>query len=169
MAKVSNQKHKLTAKYELISTCEFLNSINRKANDDELLQIYQGNFMPLFLQGRVSEKQCWSVLIQTEFYDKKGGSYEGTHEMQFTINQAVTLREMLDGAKNVKVTCPTTNIKTRWGGVRKEWLTEVDKDLAGKYADKAYVTLTCYSSVKPQNITNRLFNKLFGGGASYQT
>lgn len=167
--KTSNQKHKLTAKYELISTCEFLNQINRQATNDELLKIYQGNFMPLHLQGRVSEKQCWHVSIETEFYDKEGGSYEGTHKMEFAINTPVTLREMLDGSKNVKVTCPVTNIKTRWTGVRKKWLTEVDKDLAGKHADKAYVTLTCHSVVKRQNVTNHLFNKLLGGNNLCQT
>lgn len=38
-------KQKLVAEWEIISTAEYVDSLTREVNDDDLVKIYKGNFV----------------------------------------------------------------------------------------------------------------------------
>lgn len=57
-------KQKLVAEWEIISTAEYVDSLTREVNDDDLVKIYKGNFVQLLVSGRVERKQIWTVSIK---------------------------------------------------------------------------------------------------------
>ena len=40
-------KQKLSATWEILSTAEYVEGLDRDVNDDDLIKIYQGSFVPL--------------------------------------------------------------------------------------------------------------------------
>ena len=73
-------KQKLSATWEILSTAEYVESLDRDVSDDDLKLIYQGSFVPLFLAHRVDRNQIWNVVIKTTAEADDGTIHE--HEME---------------------------------------------------------------------------------------
>ncbi|HEY4538146.1 MAG TPA: hypothetical protein VIG45_06805 [Erysipelothrix sp.] len=155
-------KKNLFAKWEIISTAEIVeNEYKGKPIDDAFFsRVYGGNFVRLYRDGRTEAKQVWSLEIVTTAKDDEGVIH--THEVEWTFDKPMTIREVLGGAKHIKMN--SGGIKTRWVGVTKQWLDTVDQDLKGMDAIEAWATAKCTAMVKPKSaqdiMADALVNKL---------
>ena len=149
-------KQKLSATWEILSTAEYVESLDRDVNDDDLVKIYQGSFVPLFLAHRVDRKQIWNVGIKTTAKADDGTIHE--HEMEWSFNKLMSIKEVIDGAKHIKVN--QNGIKTRWKGISRHWLSAVDVDLKDTTAISAWATATCTGLVQQRNPANKMFDSL---------
>lgn len=138
---------KMNAVWEIISTAEYVEELERDVNNADMLAIYQGNFVPLMLDERTSRKQIWNVSIITVAEHEDGTRH--THEMEWSMDKPMTMKEVLDGAKHVKVI--RDGIKVRWKGLAKEWTSTVDEDLAGLTAISAWATASCEGYIAKAN------------------
>lgn len=141
-------KQELTAKWEIIEAAEFVESLGRNPTEQELNQLYQGQFVPLLHEHRVDRKQIWSITIVTTA--KADDGYIHTHEVTWNFDKPMSMAEVLRGAKHIKVN-DKDGIKVRWTGVAKNWLKEVDSDLEGMTAMSAWATATCTALVEQRN------------------
>lgn len=149
-------KQKLSATWEILSTAEYVEELDRDVNDDDLVKIYQGSFVPLFLAHRVDRKQIWNVVIKTTAKADDGTIHE--HEMEWSFNKLMSIKEVISGAKHIKV---ERNFKpSRWSGVSDQWIKEVDEDLKGLTAVSAWATATCVGMVEQVNPAATLLNRI---------
>lgn len=155
-------KQKLSATWEILSTAEYVESLDRDVNDEDLKQIYQGSFVPLFLSHRVERKQIWNVVIKTTARADDGTLHE--HEMEWQFDKPMSIKEVISGAKHIKV--ERDGMKVRWSGVSNQWIKAVDEDLADMTAVSAWATATCVGMVTPINPTHNLFNSMFSGATA---
>lgn len=151
-------KQNLSATWEIMATAEYVESLDRAVNDDDLVLIYQGQFVPFFLSGRVERKQIWTVVIKTTAKSDDGEIHE--HEMEWVFSKPMSIKEVIDGAKHIKV--DQGGIKTRWHGVSKQWTAAVDHDLKDMTAVSAWATATCTAMVERENPAVKLFAGLVG-------
>lgn len=135
-----------------------MESLDRNVNDDDLVKIYKGSFVPLLLANRVERKQIWTVAIKTTAKADDGTLHE--HEMEWSFNKPMSIKEVINGAKHIKV--ESDGIKTRWQGVSKQWLDAVDEDLKGLTAVSAWATATCVGMVEELNPAAVFMNRLIG-------
>lgn len=149
-------KQKLSATWEILATAEYVESLDRAVNDDDLKFIYQGSFVPLLLSHRVERKQIWNIVIKTTAKSDDGVIHE--HEMEWAFNKPMSIKEVINGAKHIKV--DQGGIKVRWNGVSRQWLDAVDTDLKGLTAVSAWATASCVGVVESLNPTVGFFQKL---------
>ena len=149
-------KQKLSATWEILSTAEYVESLDRDVNDDDLVKIYQGSFVPLFLAHRVDRKQIWNVVIKTTAKADDGTIHE--HEMEWSFNKLMSIKEVISGAKHIKV--ERDGLKLRWSGVSDQWIKAVDEDLKGLTAVSAWATATCVGMVEQVNPAATLLNRI---------
>ena len=149
-------KQKLSATWEILSTAEYVESLDRDVNDDDLVKIYQGSFVPLFLAHRVDRKQIWNVVIKTTAKADDGTIHE--HEMEWSFNKLMSIKEVISGAKHIKV--ERDGLKLRWSGVSDQWVKTVDEDLKGLTAVSAWATATCVGMVEQVNPAATLLNRI---------
>ena len=149
-------KQKLSATWEILSTAEYVESLDRDVNDDDLVKIYQGSFVPLFLAHRVDRKQIWNVVIKTTAKADDGTIHE--HEMEWSFNKLMSIKEVISGAKHIKV--ERDGMKLRWTGVSDQWIKAVDEDLKGLTAVSAWATATCVGMVEQVNPAATLLNRI---------
>ena len=149
-------KQKLSATWEILSTAEYVESLDRDVNDDDLVKIYQGSFVPLFLAHRVDRKQIWNVVIKTTAKADDGTIHE--HEMEWSFNKLMSIKEVISGAKHIKV--ERDGLKVRWSGVSDQWIKAVDEDLKGLTAVSAWATATCVGMVEQVNPAATLLNRI---------
>lgn len=151
-------KQKLSATWEILSTAEYVEELDRDVNDDDLVKIYQGSFVPLFLAHRVDRKQIWNVVIKTTAKADDGTIHE--HEMEWSFNKLMSIKEVISGAKHIKV--ERDGMKVRWSGVSDQWIKTVDEDLKGLTAVSAWATATCVGMVEQVNPAATLLNRIQG-------
>ena len=151
-------KQKLSATWEILSTAEYVEELDRDVNDDDLVKIYQGSFVPLFLAHRVDRKQIWNVVIKTTAKADDGTIHE--HEMEWSFNKLMSIKEVISGAKHIKV--ERDGLKLRWSGVSDQWIKAVDEDLKGLTAVSAWATATCVGMVEQVNPAATLLNRIQG-------
>ena len=151
-------KQKLSATWEILSTAEYVESLDRDVNDDDLVKIYQGSFVPLFLAHRVDRKQIWNVVIKTTAKADDGTIHE--HEMEWSFNKLMSIKEVISGAKHIKV--ERDGLKLRWSGVSDQWVKTVDEDLKGLTAVSAWATATCVGMVEQVNPAATLLSRIQG-------
>ena len=149
-------KQKLSATWEILSTAEYVEELDRDVNDDDLVKIYQGSFVPLFLAHRVDRKQIWNVVIKTTAKADDGTIHE--HEMEWSFNKLMSIKEVISGAKHIKV--ERDGLKLRWSGVSDQWIKTVDEDLKGLTAVSAWATATCVGMVEQVNPAATLLNRI---------
>ena len=149
-------KQKLSATWEILSTAEYVEELDRDVNDDDLVKIYQGSFVPLFLAHRVDRKQIWNVVIKTTAKADDGTIHE--HEMEWSFNKLMSIKEVISGAKHIKV--ERDGLKLRWSGVSDQWVKAVDEDLKGLTAVSAWATATCVGMVEQVNPAATLLNRI---------
>ena len=149
-------KQKLSATWEILSTAEYVEELDRDVNDDDLVKIYQGSFVPLFLAHRVDRKQIWNVVIKTTAKADDGTIHE--HEMEWSFNKLMSIKEVISGAKHIKV--ERDGLKLRWSGVSDQWVKTVDEDLKGLTAVSAWATATCVGMVEQVNPAATLLNRI---------
>ena len=149
-------KQKLSATWEILSTAEYVEGLDRDVNDDDLVKIYQGSFVPLFLAHRVDRKQIWNVVIKTTAKADDGTIHE--HEMEWSFNKLMSIKEVISGAKHIKV--ERDGLKLRWSGVSDQWIKAVDEDLKGLTAVSAWATATCVGMVEQVNPAATLLNRI---------
>ena len=149
-------KQKLSATWEILSTAEYVESLDRDVNDDDLVKIYQGSFVPLFLAHRVDRKQIWNVVIKTTAKADDGTIHE--HEMEWSFNKLMSIKEVISGAKHIKV--ERDGLKLCWSGVSDQWIKAVDEDLKGLTAVSAWATATCVGMVEQVNPAATLLNRI---------
>ena len=149
-------KQKLSATWEILATAEYVESLDRAVNDDDLKFIYQGSFVPLLLSHRAERKQIWNIVIKTTAKSDDGVIHE--HKMEWAFNKPMSIKEVIDGAKHIKVN--QNGIKTRWKGIARHWLSAVDVDLKDTTAISAWATATCTGLVQQGNPANKLFDSL---------
>ena len=149
-------KQKLSATWEILSTAEYVEGLDRNVNDDDLVKIYQGSFVPLFLAHRVDRKQIWNVVIKTTAKADDGTIHE--HEMEWSFNKLMSIKEVISGAKHIKV--ERDGMKLRWSGVSDQWIKTVDEDLKGLTAVSAWATATCVGMVEQVNPAATLLNRI---------
>lgn len=137
----------MNAVWEIISTAEYINELEREADNDDMVAIYQGNYVPLLLDERTSRKQIWHVIITTIAEHEDGTRH--THEMEWNFDKPMMMKEVLDGAKHIKVM--RDGLKVRWTGLAKEWVKTVDQDLSGLTAISAWAVATCNGFVAKSN------------------
>ena len=151
-------KQKLSATWEILSTAEYVEELDRDVNDDDLVKIYQGSFVPLFLAHRVDRKQIWNVVIKTTAKADDGTIHE--HEMEWSFNKLMSIKEVISGAKHIKV--ERDGLKLRWSGVSDQWIKAVDEDLKGLTAVSAWATATCVGMVEQVNPAATLLSRIQG-------
>ncbi len=151
-------KQKLSATWEILSTAEYVEELDRDVNDDDLVKIYQGSFVPLFLAHRVDRKQIWNVVIKTTAKADDGTIHE--HEMEWSLNKLMSIKEVISGAKHIKV--ERDGMKLRWSGVSDQWIKAVDEDLKGLTAVSAWPTATCVGMVEQVNPAATLLSRIQG-------
>lgn len=151
-------KQKLSATWEILSTAEYVEELDRDVNDDDLVKIYQGSFVPLFLAHRVDRKQIWNVVIKTTAKADDGTIHE--HEMEWSFNKLMSIKEVISGAKHIKV--ERDGLKLRWSGVSDQWVKAVDEDLKGLTAVSAWATATCVGMVEQVNPAATLLSRIQG-------
>lgn len=151
-------KQKLSATWEILSTAEYVEELDRDVNDDDLVKIYQGSFVPLFLVHRVDRKQIWNVVIKTTAKADDGTIHE--HEMEWSFNKLMSIKEVISGAKHIKV--ERDGMKLRWSGVSDQWIKAVDEDLKGLTAVSAWATATCVGMVEQVNPAATLLSRIQG-------
>ena len=151
-------KQKLSATWEILSTAEYVEGLDRDVNDDDLVKIYQGSFVPLFLAHRVDRKQIWNVVIKTTAKADDGTIHE--HEMEWSFNKLMSIKEVISGAKHIKV--ERDGLKLRWSGVSDQWVKTVDEDLKGLTAVSAWATATCVGMVEQVNPAATLLSRIQG-------
>ena len=151
-------KQKLSATWEILSTAEYVEELDRDVNDDDLVKIYQGSFVPLFLAHRVDRKQIWNVVIKTTAKADDGTIHE--HEMEWSFNKLMSIKEVISGAKHIKV--ERDGMKLRWSGVSDQWVKTVDEDLKGLTAVSAWATATCVGMVEQVNPAATLLSRIQG-------
>lgn len=151
-------KQKLSATWEILSTAEYVEGLDRNVNDDDLVKIYQGSFVPLFLAHRVDRKQIWNVVINTTAEADDGTIHE--HEMEWSFNKLMSIKEVISGAKHIKV--ERDGLKLRWSGVSDQWVKAVDEDLKGLTAVSAWATATCVGMVEQVNPAATLLSRIQG-------
>ena len=151
-------KQKLSATWEILSTAEYVEELDREVNDDDLVKIYQGSFVPLFLAHRVDRKQIWNVVIKTTAKADDGTIHE--HEMEWSFNKLMSIKEVISGAKHIKV--ERDGLKLRWTGVSDQWVKAVDEDLKGLTAVSAWATATCVGMVEQVNPAATLLSRIQG-------
>ena len=149
-------KQKLSATWEILSTAEYVEGLDRDVNDDDLVKIYQGSFVPLFLAHRVDRKQIWNVVIKTTAKADDGTIHE--HEMEWSFNKLMSIKEVISGAKHIKV--ERDGLKLRWSGVSDQWVKTVDEDLKDLTAVSAWATATCVGMVEQVNPAATLLNRI---------
>ena len=149
-------KQKLSATWEILSTAEYVEELDRDVNDDDLVKIYQGSFVPLLLAHRVDRKQIWNVVIKTTAKADDGTIHE--HEMEWSFNKLMSIKEVISGAKHIKV--ERDGLKLRWSGVSDQWIKAVDEDLKGLTAVSAWATATCVGMVEQVNPAATLLNRI---------
>ena len=152
-------KKKLHAEWEVISSAEWLEKLDRNPTNEEMLQIFAGNFYPLFHVNRVNNKQVWTLKITTYLECDDGCTSEC--ELEWKFDKPMSMHEVLNGAKHIKV--DQGGIKTRWGGVTKNWIRELDTDYDDTWkATKAIARAECTAMVKQVNGAAHLLNSLIG-------
>lgn len=152
-------KKKLYAEWETISSAEWLENLGRDPTNEEMLQIFSGSFYPLFHANRVSNKQVWKLKITTYLECDDGCTSEC--EMEWEFDKPMSMHEVLNGAKHIKV--DLGGIKTRWTGVTKNWIKELDADYDETWkAVKAVARAECTAMVKQFNGAAHLLNSLIG-------
>ena len=151
-------KQKLSATWEILSTAEYVEELDRDVNDDDLIKIYQGSFVPLLLAHRVDRKQIWNVVIKTTAKADDGTIHE--HEMEWSFNKLMSIKEVISGAKHIKV--ERDGLKLRWSGVSDQWIKAVDEDLKGLTAVSAWATATCVGMVEQVNPAATLLSRIQG-------
>lgn len=151
-------KQKLSATWEILTTAEYVEGLDRDVNDDDLVKIYQGSFVPLFLAHRVDRKQIWNVVIKTTAKADDGTIHE--HEMEWSFNKLMSIKEVISGAKHIKV--ERDGMKLRWSGVSDQWIKAVDEDLKGLTAVSAWATATCVGMVEQVNPAATLLSRIQG-------
>lgn len=151
-------KQKLSATWEILSTAEYVEELDRDVNDDDLVKIYQGSFVPLFLAHRVDRKQIWDVVIKTTAKADNETIHE--HEMEWSFNKLMSIKEVISGAKHIKV--ERDGLKLRWSGVPDQWIKAVDEDLKGLTAVSAWATATCVGMVEQVNPAATLLSRIQG-------
>lgn len=151
-------KQKLSATWEILSTAEYVEELDHDVNDDDLVKIYQGSFVPLFLAHRVDRKQIWNVVIKTTAKADDGTIHE--HEMEWSFNKLMSIKEVISGAKHIKV--ERDGMKLRWSGVSDQWIKAVDEDLKGLTAVSAWATATCVGMVEQVNPAATLLSRIQG-------
>ena len=149
-------KQKLSATWEILTTAEYVEGLDRDVNDDDLVKIYQGSFVPLFLAHRVDRKQIWNVVIKTTAKADDGTIHE--HEMEWSFNKLMSIKEVISGAKHIKV--ERDGMKLRWTGVSDQWIKAVDEDLKGLTAVSAWATATCVGMVEQVSPAATLLNRI---------
>lgn len=151
-------KQKLSATWEILSTAEYVEELDREVNDDDLIKIYQGSFVPLLLSNRVDRKQIWYVVIKTTAKADDGTIHE--HEMEWSFNKMMSIKEVISGAKHIKV--ERDGLKVRWSGVSDQWIKAVDEDLKNLTAVSAWATATCVGMVERVNPVDKLISNVQG-------
>lgn len=140
------QKRNLSAVWEVLSTAEIVETEYKdKAIDDEFFdRVYSGQFVRLYRDKVVDAKQIWTIGIVTTAKDDNGEIH--THELEWKFDKPMTIREVLSGAKHIKLN--DGGITKRWAGVTKQWLDCVDEDLKGMTAIEAWCTAKCTAEIK---------------------
>jgi hypothetical protein len=153
-------KKKLTASWEIISMAEWLEKLDRNPTNDELIEWYKGDFMPMYLTRQVGKSQVWNLKIETKSKNDDGEVCE--HEMNWSFDKPMSMHEVLNGANHIKI--DNGGIKTRWNGVTKNWLKELDADLDDSWlAYEAKVTAWCITETTAKNImANKFCNLIMG-------
>lgn len=154
-------KKKLTAIWEVLSMAEWLDGLDRNPTNDELMEWYKGDFFPMYLTGRASKYQKWNLHIVTTLEQDDGTQCK--HEMQFKFDKPMSMHEVLNGAAHIKI--DRGGIKTRWLGVTKAWLKDLDADFDNTWlTTKAEVTAECITELSASSVMGEKFAKLIAGG-----
>lgn len=152
-------KRSLHAEWEVISSAEWLEGLGRDPTNEEMLQIFEGSFYPLFNTKRVEPKQVWTLKITTYLECDDGRTSEC--EMEWKFDKTMSMHEVLNGAKHIKMN--VGGIKTRWTGVTKNWIKELDADYDDSWkAVKAIARAECVAMVKQVNGAAKLLDSLIG-------
>lgn len=148
----------LCAKWEILSTAELVETEykDKPIDDDFFERVYKGDFVRAYRDGRVNGHQKWIINITTKAKDDEGVIH--THELEWSFDKPMTIREVLDGAKHIKF--KQDGLKVRWAGVSRQWIKCVDEDLKGMTCIDAWATAKCVAAVKPESCLNS-FNRLF--------
>ena len=80
------------------------------------------------------------------------------HEMEWSFNKLMSIKEVISGAKHIKV--ERDGLKLRWSGVSDQWIKAVDEDLKGLTAVSAWATATCVGMVEQVNPAATLLNRI---------
>ena len=156
---MKKQKRNLYAEWEVISSAEFLENLGRNPTNEEMLQLFNGNFYPLFHDRLVETKQVWTLKITT--YLERDDGCTSECELEWKFDKQMTMNEVLNGAKHIKVT--KAGVKTRWIGVTKNWIKELDADYDDSWkAVKAIARAECTAMVKVVNGAAKLMSSLIG-------
>lgn len=154
-------KKKLTAIWEVLSMAEWLEGLDRNPTNDELVEWYKGDFFPMYLTGRASKYQKWNLHIVTTLEQDDGTQCK--HEMQFKFDKPMSMHEVLNGATHIKI--DRGGIKTRWLGVTKAWLKDLDDDFDNTWlTTKAEVTAECITELSASSVMGEKFARLIAGG-----
>ena len=85
------------------------------------------------------------------------------HEMQFKFDKPMSMHEVLNGAAHIKI--DRGGIKTRWLGVTKAWLKDLDADFDNTWlTTKAEVTAECITELSASSVMGEKFARLIAGG-----
>lgn len=95
-------KRNLHAEWEVISSAEWLEGLGRDPTNEEMLQIFEGSFYPLFNTKRVEPKQTWKLKITTYLECDDGTTSEC--EMVWKFDKPMSMHEVLNGAKHIRDT-----------------------------------------------------------------
>lgn len=144
--KISKQ---LTATWEVLTMAEWLEGLDRKPTNEELVKWYGGDFFPMYLTGRTGKNQIWNLHIVTTLEQDDGTQCK--HEMEFKFDKLMSMHEVLNGAEHIKI--EKDGFKTRWNGVTKAWLKDLDADFDNTWlTTKAEVTATCVAELTASSI-----------------
>lgn len=155
-----NLSKTLTAEWEVLSMAEWLLEIDREPTNEELCNIYKGDFFPMYLTRHVGKDQIWSLVIKTTLEHNDGTICN--HEMQWDFDKKMSMHEVLNGAKHVKI--ERDGFKVSWVGVTKQWIKELESEFNDEWLTvRADVVATCKAQLTAKSLMTDKFARLVAG------
>lgn len=164
MAKRNQKQRKvsktLTAEWEVLSMADWLLELGREPTNEELCEIYKGEFFPMYLTRLVAKEQIWNLTIKTTLEHNDGTICN--HEMRWAFDKPMSMHEVLNGAKHVKI--ERDGFKVSWVGVIKQWLKELDAEFDNEWlTTRADVVATCKAELTAKSLMADRFARLVAG------
>ena len=152
-AKIKKTQQKLTAFWDNQAYHEeFLR--HGDVSDEKLSEIFKGNFRSLWLEHRVESRQYWTVKIDCELLN---GEEVHNINLEFDFDKPLSINEIIAGDKDIKK--DSSGIKTRWQGVSKVLLDELDSISEDAIIKKCDVYCESVGWVRPASVWN-ILNKM---------